>query len=382
MSFQTGVTNLYNEFVNKGVTPSGQTLAAMKNAVTTLYNKGKSDGVTVHSTTYTMTTAEKTKDLGAAHNYRYINANNVYNAGTTAGKGSHSTTYTMTSSEKTKDLGTSHSYRYINANNVYNAGSNSSHHSTTYTLAASEKTKDLGAAHNYRYINANNVYNNGSSVGYNTATSNRYNNPIIRRINTSSPIIKTDFSWNGSVSVTSGHYYIISASCATGFYFDFHGLTSLTGCTILWRTYMYSDLPNTFFALVKATSGTIALSNKKGTTYLFLYAIDLGTTSISDNDRISNVGYLSAPCFLYSRGTITDAVVNHYYLIAFCGGNGSGGTTMPTSVSGISQVWKASTAGDSWGHEYLMFGKATSKTITPNSSGSYRSTLYIDFGPL
>ena len=93
MSFQTGVTELYNEYVSKGVSPTSTSLAALKAAVTTLYNKGKSDGVTVHSTTYTMTSSEKTKDLGASHNYRYINANNVYNAGSNSAH--QTTTYTM-----------------------------------------------------------------------------------------------------------------------------------------------------------------------------------------------------------------------------------------------------------------------------------------------
>ena len=93
MSFQTGVTNLYNEFVNKGVTPTSTSLSDMIDAVVSLYNKGKTDGVTVHSTTYTMTSSEKTKDLGASHNYRYINANNVYNAGSNSAH--QTTTYTM-----------------------------------------------------------------------------------------------------------------------------------------------------------------------------------------------------------------------------------------------------------------------------------------------
>ena len=152
----------------------------MKNAVTNLYNKGKTDGVTVHSTTYSLSTkasaAASTYDMGASHSYRYINATAAWNKASSTGyasgtaAGHHSTTYTLTASEKTKDLGASHNYRYINANNVYNAGSNSSHHSTTYAMTSSEKTKDLGGAHNYRYINANNVYNNGSSTGYNNGT--------------------------------------------------------------------------------------------------------------------------------------------------------------------------------------------------------------------
>ena len=150
-SFQTGVTELYNEYVSKGVTPSGQTLAALKAAVTNLYNKGKTDGVTVHSTTYTASTkasaAASTYDMGASHSYRYINATAAWNKASSTGyasgtaAGHHSTTYTMTTAEKTKDLGAAHNYRYINANNVYNAGSKSAHHSTTYTMTSSEKTK-------------------------------------------------------------------------------------------------------------------------------------------------------------------------------------------------------------------------------------------------
>ena len=38
-SFQIEVTELYNEFVSKGVTPTNKTLAALKAAITNLYNK-------------------------------------------------------------------------------------------------------------------------------------------------------------------------------------------------------------------------------------------------------------------------------------------------------------------------------------------------------
>ena len=144
----------------------------MKAAVVSLYNKGKTDGVTVHTTTYALTTAEKTKDLGSSHSYRYIDANNVYNAGTAAGasSGHHSTTYTMTTAEKTKDLGAAHNYRYINANNVYNAGSNSAHQTGTYTLgtkaSAAASTYDMGNTNKYRYINATAAWNKASSTGY------------------------------------------------------------------------------------------------------------------------------------------------------------------------------------------------------------------------
>ena len=126
MSFQTGVTNLYNEFVNKGVTPTSTSLSDMIDAVTNLYNAGSN----------------------SAH---------------------HSTTYTMTSSEKTKDLGAAHNYRYIDANNVYNAGSNSAHQTGTYTLgtkaSAAASTYDLGASNKYRYINATAAWNKATSLG-------------------------------------------------------------------------------------------------------------------------------------------------------------------------------------------------------------------------
>jgi len=177
LSFQTGVTNLYNEFVNKGVTPSGQTLAAMKAAVVSLYNAGTTAGKGSHSTTYTMTSSEKTKDLGASHSYRYINANNVYNAGSNSSH--HSTTYTLTTAEKTKDLGGAHNYRYINANNVYNTGSNSAHQTGTYTLgtkaSAAASTYDMGNTNKYRYINATAAWNKASSTGYVSGTAVGYN---------------------------------------------------------------------------------------------------------------------------------------------------------------------------------------------------------------
>ena len=134
-SFQTGVTNLYNEFVNKGVTPSGQTLSAMKAAVVSLYNAGTAAG---------------------------------------ASSGHHTTTYTMTTAEKTKDLGVSHNYRYIDANNVYNAGSNSAHQTTTYTAgtkaSAAASTYDMGASNKYRYINATAAWNKATNVGYANGT--------------------------------------------------------------------------------------------------------------------------------------------------------------------------------------------------------------------
>lgn len=52
--------------------------------VTTLYNKGKSDGVAVHSTTYTMTSDEKTKDLGSNTGYALGTAAELFNASSTS----------------------------------------------------------------------------------------------------------------------------------------------------------------------------------------------------------------------------------------------------------------------------------------------------------
>ena len=86
----------------------------------------------------------------------------------------------MTSSEKTKDLGASHNYRYINANNVYNAGSNSAHQTGTYTAgtkaSAAASTYDMGNTNKYRYINATAAWNKASSTGYVSGTAAKLSN--------------------------------------------------------------------------------------------------------------------------------------------------------------------------------------------------------------
>ena len=43
-SFQTGVDTLYNQYVSKGVTPSGKTLAAITSATDSLYNTAYANG--------------------------------------------------------------------------------------------------------------------------------------------------------------------------------------------------------------------------------------------------------------------------------------------------------------------------------------------------
>ena len=114
----------------------------MIDAVTNLYNKGKTDGVTVHTTTYSLST----KASATASTY---------------------------------DMGASHTYRYINASAVWNAGSNSAHHSTTYTMgtkaSAAASTYDLGASNKYRYINATAAWNKASSTGYTNGKINGLN---------------------------------------------------------------------------------------------------------------------------------------------------------------------------------------------------------------
>lgn len=45
MDFQTGVNNLYNQLVSKGVTPSTKTLVAITNSINTLYTNAYNTGV-------------------------------------------------------------------------------------------------------------------------------------------------------------------------------------------------------------------------------------------------------------------------------------------------------------------------------------------------
>ena len=62
--------------------------------------------------------------MGVSHTYRYVNATNVYNKGKADGGTTHTTTYTYPSGSTgaTYDMGVSHTYRYVNATNVYNKG--------------------------------------------------------------------------------------------------------------------------------------------------------------------------------------------------------------------------------------------------------------------
>ena len=63
---------------------------------TNAYNKGKTDGATTHTGTYTFPANDtgETKDLGENHSYRYVNATNVYNKGKADGaSGKKTVTY-------------------------------------------------------------------------------------------------------------------------------------------------------------------------------------------------------------------------------------------------------------------------------------------------
>ncbi len=73
--------------------------------------------------TYATNSTGGTVDMGARNNYRYVNATNVYNKGKSDGVTAHTGTYTFSSGNgATVDLGTTHTYRYVNATNVYNKG--------------------------------------------------------------------------------------------------------------------------------------------------------------------------------------------------------------------------------------------------------------------
>ena len=111
--------------------------------------------------TYAADSTGGTVDLGARNNYRYVNASNVYNKGKADGVTVHSATYTPTSRSNALDMGSSHTYRYVNTNSVPNTNSG------TYTFASGSTGAqvDLGATNTYRYVNATNVYTKGKADG-------------------------------------------------------------------------------------------------------------------------------------------------------------------------------------------------------------------------
>ena len=130
---------------------------------TNVYNKGKADGVTIHTTTYTPTSRSDGLDMGQRHTYRYVNTNSVPNT--------NSGLYTFVANDTggTKDMGATNTYRYVNAENVYNKGKADgvTIHTGIYTYDVNSTggTIDMGERHTYRYVNAGNVYNKGYSDG-------------------------------------------------------------------------------------------------------------------------------------------------------------------------------------------------------------------------
>ena len=67
-SFQTGVDTLYNQYVSKGVTPSGKTLAAITSATDSLYNTAYANGQAAsHPDVNTFKTALIGMDQYGAH---------------------------------------------------------------------------------------------------------------------------------------------------------------------------------------------------------------------------------------------------------------------------------------------------------------------------
>ena len=97
--------------------------------------------------------SKTTTDLGADHQYRYIDTTGVVNT--------NSGTYTASSRGAALDMGADNSYRYVNTNGVPNSNSG------TYTYPANSTggTVDLGEANTYRYVNASNVYAKGYADG-------------------------------------------------------------------------------------------------------------------------------------------------------------------------------------------------------------------------
>ena len=94
-------------------------------------------------------TSKTTTDLGADHQYRYIDTTGVVNT--------NSGTYTASSRGAALDMGASNSYRYVNTNGVPNSNSG------TYTFPSGDTggTKDMGVSNSYRYVNAEHVYYKG-----------------------------------------------------------------------------------------------------------------------------------------------------------------------------------------------------------------------------
>ena len=86
--------------------------------------------------TYATNSTGGTVDLGARNNYRYVNADNVYNKGKADGVTVHSATYTFASGSTGSkvDLGASHSYRYVDATNVYAKGEADAGGDKTHTV--------------------------------------------------------------------------------------------------------------------------------------------------------------------------------------------------------------------------------------------------------
>lgn len=95
-----------------------------------------------HSGTYSATSRGASLDMGAVHNYRYVNTNSVPNT--------NSATYTYSSGKGgTVDLGVTNTYRYVNATNVYNKGYDTGYDdgvvSATFTGASGHSGADAAA---------------------------------------------------------------------------------------------------------------------------------------------------------------------------------------------------------------------------------------------
>ena len=154
-NFQAGVNSIYDAVVAKGVTPASKSLSDVVAGINAIETK------TIHTRTYTANNRASNLDMGAEHEYRYVDTRNVPN--------SNSGTYTPTTRVASIDMGANNSYRYVTTTSVPNSNS-----ATYQTITANSSKIDMGETNNYRYLVVS--VPNSNSATYPTITAN--NNKI------------------------------------------------------------------------------------------------------------------------------------------------------------------------------------------------------------
>ena len=116
-------------------------------------------GTQSHSDTYTPSANTSANDMGATHNYRYVNT-----SGMVVPSGTKTTSYTTNGTRTVSVSGYSSHKITVDVSGTT--------HTDTYTPAVNTSANDMGSSHTYRYVNTSGMYSPSGTKSAGTYTSN------------------------------------------------------------------------------------------------------------------------------------------------------------------------------------------------------------------